>query len=285
MKCFDTGANMSEEFNPNVVISAPFGNYYKLLGFDGVCHTLGTYTASPRSWRTPPFGNRWWRVLSTLRYSWSIKGWKNKLGLKNPGITYLYQKVNVEREITVHDKILSIYGFDNEQWDILFDYCNKLQPLAIEINASCPNVDKPPFDMSVFTKAMSLGIPVIVKLPPVFYHNTLDMALNAGIVHFHCCNTLPSPVGGISGKPLLQISQGVVRDVRKIAPDSFIIGGGGITNSADAFDYVASGANSVAVGSMLLNPMKWRRVKHIVQVMRRLTLEKALMNDGIIPEL
>ena len=56
-------------------ISAPFGNYVKPIDCIPV---TGTYTLHAR-------GNRLWRVIKTLRYSFKMNGWMNALGLPNPG--------------------------------------------------------------------------------------------------------------------------------------------------------------------------------------------------------
>lgn len=245
-----------------VIISAPFGNYYKLLRFKNVTHTLGTFTLNPRSWSDKPFGSRWFRVLTTLRYSPSLGGWKNKIGLKNPGVGHYVNLVN-RKKIDPRDKIVSIYGWNLGEWLCLLDWVSRTGPLAIEINAGCPNVDKPPFNIDVFKAAVDTGCQIIVKIPPVFYQKIVDMAVEAGITHFHACNTLPFPYGGISGKPLLNMSQGVVAALRSQLPDAVIIGGGGITRSADAIGYVNNGANHVALGTMLFNPLNWLNVSKI----------------------
>ena len=56
-------------------IAAPFGNWIKPVGCVPV---TGTYTLHPQ-------GNRLWRILRTLRYDFKNQGWRNRLGLPNPG--------------------------------------------------------------------------------------------------------------------------------------------------------------------------------------------------------
>lgn len=161
------------------------------------------------------------------------------------------------------DKIISIYGWNLNEWKHLFELIQIIQPFAVEINASCPNVDKPSFTAEIFNLAMRTGVPVIVKIPPVFYQKIVEMAYGEGVRYFHACNTLPSPKGGISGKPLLLISQGVVRWLRETYPSVGIIGGGGVTSAADARAYRLSGADHVAIGSMLMFPWNWSKVRSI----------------------
>ena len=57
-------------------VAAPFGNYIKPKDCIPV---TGSFTLHPQ-------GNRLWRVIKTLRYSWKLNGWVNALGLPNPGI-------------------------------------------------------------------------------------------------------------------------------------------------------------------------------------------------------
>jgi len=244
----------------SIIISAPFGNYYNLFGFKNVTYTLGTFTARPRGWLDKPYGNRWARLLWTVRYSRSTGGWINKLGLKNPGIGWLCNN----RKIDVSDKIVSIYGETLQDWLILLNCIKSIRPLACELNLSCPNIKTSNIEISALRTAQETGVPIIVKIPPVFYEPIVDICYSIGIKTFHCCNTLPTPYGGISGKPLIKISQGVVKHLRYKYPDIRIIGGGGITEKQDAFDYMNAGANYIALGTMLFNPLNWFKIKNLL---------------------
>ena len=62
--------------DPKFFISAPFGNYIK---HKNAISVTGTWTLNPR-------GNRLWSILTTLRYDFESRGWRNKLGLPNPGV-------------------------------------------------------------------------------------------------------------------------------------------------------------------------------------------------------
>lgn len=261
----------------SVIISAPFGNYSKLLRFANVTHTLGTYTRWRRSWSDRPFGSRWFRVLTTLRYAPSLGGWKNKIGLKNPGIDSYVASVKCEK-IDPIDKIVSVYGWNMNEWQSLFVLAASTNPLAIEVNAGCPNVDKPPFEIDVFKAALDTGCRIIVKIPPIFYQKIVDMAVQAGITQFHACNTLPFPYGGISGKPLLNISLGVVAALRTQLPEATIIGGGGITCLDDAVNYTKNGANHVALGTMLFNPFNWLKINNISTTVGKMTELTDILN-------
>ena len=240
-----------------IVVSAPYGNFYKWFWFDAT-YTLGTFTLNKRNWFDKPYGGKWFRFFWTTRYSFTTKSWINKIGLKNPGIKWLSQQVQ-DGQIDVSDKIISVYGWNLEEWQAIFKELT-YKALAIELNCSCSNITKPSFIFDLFKMAKDTGKNIIVKIPPVFYQKIVEMAWEAGIKVFHACNTLPTPYGGLSGKSLLTISQGVVCDLRKRYPDMQIIGGGDITCKKDVKDYLDCGADNIAIATMLNNPLNWFKI-------------------------
>ncbi len=236
-----------------LIVSAPFGNYIQPAGATA---TLGTFTAAPRP-------GRLWRILKTVRYYPRLKAWVNKIGLRNPGIASLAQRVQLGR-IDVSHNIVSIHGFTEADWHTLLDRTAAIGPLAIELNMSCPNVGCIEWPADLFTRAVATGAPIIVKLPPVNYEEMFRQAAVAGVRAFHCCNTLPVPAGGVSGKPLKPVALQCIRDVINhlapqisptLAPDLQIIGGGGITTPQDIDDYIAAGVKHVAIGTKTFNPL------------------------------
>jgi dihydroorotate dehydrogenase len=231
------------------IISAPFGNW---LESKHATSTLGTYTVQNRAgllrWRL------WWKMLSTIRYCRGVRGWTNKLGLPNPGIKHLEKMV--KKGFNVKDKIISIHGFNNEDWIILLSKIKELQPLAVELNVSCPNVGEIPIHRDIFLAARYTGVKVIVKLPPVNYESIEDAALQAGIEIFHCCNTYPiEGVGGLSGTPLKPLVKDCI--IQMMNYDVELIAGGGIRNAKDVKEYKDLGADKFAVASMLFHPKYW----------------------------
>jgi dihydroorotate dehydrogenase len=232
-----------------LVISAPFGNYVQPVGSTP---TLGTFTAARRP-------GRLWRILRTVRYSPSLGAWVNKIGLRNPGIDWLAAKVR-DGKIDPSDKLVSVHGFCDADWWALLEKAAALKPLGIELNMSCPNVGHVNWPTELFPRAAALGVPIVVKLPPVNYEGMLRQALGAGLRWLHCCNTIPVPAGGVSGKPLKPVAIQCITRVRTIAgemgvTDLKIIGGGGVTTTADIDDYAAAGADRVAVGTKVFNPV------------------------------
>lgn len=236
-----------------LVISAPFGNY---ITAPGVTSTAGTFTVADRAgflrWWL------WWRIARTLRPMWAVGGWRNKLGLPNPGLPFLRRHGSWK----LPGRLLSIHGFQAGEWDELLAWCRDGAPATmtgIELNVSCPNVGHLSVPADLFGKAVATGRPVVVKLPPVHWWETFRAAVAAGVRAFHCCNTLPSPAGGISGKPLKPVCLDAVKRIRDEAGGDglLLIGGGGITTESDVADYRSAGADAFAVGTALLKPRYW----------------------------
>jgi len=229
-----------------LVISAPFGNYIQP---HGATPTLGTFTPHRRP-------GRLWRILKTVRYRRKQRAWVNRIGLRNPGIDWLVGRVARGR-CEVSDKIVSIHRFDAGQWTGLLERIRRIKPMAVELNMSCPNVGEIDWPPELFASAIGTTVPVIVKLPPVNYEVMVEQAVAAGIRGFHCCNTLPVPAGGMSGRPLKPVSLDCIRDLRgrPFGAGLTIIGGGGVYELNDLDDYAQAGADHVALGTKTMNPV------------------------------
>jgi dihydroorotate dehydrogenase len=239
----------------SLVIGAPFGNY---LERPYATSTTGTFTLAPRG----GILYRWWQVIKMLRYDSRISGWVNKLGLPNPGI----YSVHADQS----SRIVSVLGFSSEEWASLITECVRIGPLAVELNLSCPNVHSSP-SVAEVEKAVGMALDnrlkVIAKLPPIRWMDLARPLFSMGVRHFHLCNTIPAPGGGISGKTLKQYSLWAVREVREAwAEEVDIIGGGGITSEDDVRDYLVAGANRVSVASMLLNLLNHRKLESLAHV-------------------
>ena len=229
-----------------LVISAPFGNYIQPKG---ASPTLGTFTLLRRPGRV-------WRVLKTVRYRRRQRAWVNKIGLRNPGIDWLADRVKPGR-INVSDKIVSIHGFDESQWMRLLEKIADIRPMSVELNMSCPNVGEIDWPAELFPRAVATGLNVVVKLPPVNYEQMVEQAVGEGVRTFHCCNTLPVAEGGMSGKPLQPKSIECIRDLRSqpFGKDLTLIGGGGVYEVGDIKKFAEAGADRVALGTKTMNPI------------------------------
>lgn len=249
-----------------LIISAPFGNY---LTFPNAISTIGTYTLAKRA----GFWKRLWKIISTIRYHHDYKSWTNRLGLPNPGIDALMAKYDrLGSRLRLSSKILSILGFTKDEWTALaatkIQYLHDLK--LVELNLSCPNHNSPEPKIEDIETCIKLlthyDKAIIAKLGPnLNAWDRLGSGLyQAGIRCFHLCNTLPSKMGGVSGKILKPFSLIAIEYFRKIYGGSVIlIGGGGITSPQDIIDYRNAGADHVSIASTLINPFNWSKVKNL----------------------
>ena len=135
-------------------ISAPFGNF---LQFENAISVTGTFTYHPRPGRLK-------QILRTLRYvkteaGW---GWRNQLGLRNPGLFAGMLK-------TSYNQVLSVAAIESTDWEKILMAIGPDR--NIELNISCPNLETcnntmswPGFDK--FPNHMR-GEFTIVKISPI----------------------------------------------------------------------------------------------------------------------
>jgi dihydroorotate dehydrogenase len=245
-----------------VIVAAPFGNY---LRFKGTTRTLGTYTVPSRA----GFLKRFWRGLTSIRYNPLSQSWLNRMRLANPGIAKAPKQAN--------DCILSVYGFDEGEWVELVQEAHRMGVEAVELNLSCPNIEHRRNLVRDVGRAIHWAagrLRVIAKLPPVRWMDFGKPLYSIGVRHYNLCNTIPTPGGGMSGKPLMQYSLWAIEDFRDTFGDSVtLIGGGGITCLDDVKAYMAAGANHVSLASMLFNPFNWYKVGGFVEYLEGLGLK------------
>lgn len=249
-----------------LIISAPFGNYVQP---EGCTPTLGTFTAAAR-------GGRVWRILKTVRYYPRLRAWVNKIGLRNPGMPWLCERVR-RGKIDLGDKLVSVHGFSEADWYALLDACAEVRPMGLELNMSCPNVGAIDWPTDLFERALATGVPVVAKLPPVRFETMFEQAWAAGIRSYHCCNTLPVPSGGLSGAPLKPVALQCIARLREAVGADVeqlkIVGGGGIRAVDDVGDYVAAGVNAIAVGTKTMNPKYLVSQRGVTPLRERATAE------------
>ena len=235
-----------------LILSAPFGNY---CSFSGMTRTYGTFTLAHRG----GWPRRLWRCALTLRYSWRMQSWRNKLGLPNPGIRTFLQWWNAG--VVPAESIVSVHGWTAAEWTTLAHLVLTQTSCAVELNVSCPNVEHG-LDLTAPLSAVMLDpARCIIKLPPLQPVEVADLFYAAGVRMFHACNTLWTPGGGLSGAVLKPYSLAAVVGLRsRFGSEVRVIGGGGVRTMADVCAYRTAGADHVALGSVLLNPLRWRRV-------------------------
>ena len=225
----------------NFFIAAPFGNYIKPKGCIPVA---GTFTLNAR-------GNRFLAVAKTLRYNSAQGGWVNKLGLPNPGI-----RNGLEKNPTV----ISIAEIDKGD----FQRLNVLIPenQSIELNLSCPNLDKKLSWESAKCFTPNTRKWCIAKMSPLTTPEEIKFVVeHLGITQLHFSNTLPTVRGGLSG-PMLR---GYTTELIELARSEYgnlveIIAGGGVSDFGSVTDYLSSGANHISLGSVCFNPFKLRKL-------------------------
>ncbi len=206
-------------------------------------------------------------------------GFINSVGLKNPGVKkYLADELPFWQKLNPC-VIPSIGGESIEEYIKLADIFESKKIKTIEVNISCPNVDKGGLAFGLDEQVVNSlvkkvcqkfsGI-LIVKLSP----NITDVssiakaALDGGADAVSLVNTflameidnrkrqakLSRKIGGYSGSAIKPMALRMVWEVyRKLKCP--IIGGGGIENFDDALDFLMVGATAIFIGSAnYLNP-------------------------------
>lgn len=214
-----------------------------------------------------------WMGNPPSRIAETYGGMLNAVGLQNPGIPwFLEQDLPFLRQYDTNI-IVNLCGHTVEE------YCRGAEMLSqanidmIELNISCPNVSEgcitfgvnPDMAEKVVAAVKKVcAKPLIVKLSP----NVTDITEIAKSVEaggadcISLINTvqgmkidirrkkavLANKIGGLSGPAIRPIGVRMVYQVRH-AVSVPIIGMGGITNGADAIEYIMAGATAVAVGT------------------------------------
>jgi dihydroorotate dehydrogenase len=246
-------------------ISPPFGNYFNFTNNPNVLPIKGSFTLYSRPANATYFeylGSLCGQFIRTFRYNFKHGGWVNKIGLRNRGIAYAlntYYKPCKEQQIP-QKNIISVAIMDEMEIEEL----NQIIPrdCNIELNVSCPNVNKPDdYKTSVYQK-LHLFVDehrkwCIVKVSLKDKMEHIDAIVNAGITQIHTTNTWPMEdgSGGLSGPFLRERNMPFIRQIRQKYPDLIIIGGGGIRDIDNVEEYEEAGANHFAISTVIFNPI------------------------------
>ena len=224
-------------------------------------------------------------VKSLLHEAWSGNpaprvhsidaGMINSVGLQGPGVQGWIEH-DLDPLVRSGAKIVaSIWGRSVDEYrtaaEMLVPVAQHLT--AVEVNVSCPNVEdrdrmfahsaEATHDALAATEAV--GVPRWAKLSP----NIADVvpiaaaAQRGGAEAVTVANTmiglaidienrrprLGKGRGGLSGPAIRPIAVRAVNDVANALPDLPVIGCGGITNGADAIEFIMAGACAVQVGT------------------------------------
>jgi len=219
-------------------ISPPFGNYINLPKTKSI---KGSFTLHSRNGLIL-------QILKTLRYDFTNKGWVNKIGLRNKGIDWAIKTYKYDKQ-----SIISIAIMDYKEIDIL----NKKIPknMDLELNISCPNVKNNLIHDDLYKFLNNERNWCSIKLSPLTDLSLVDKYYKQGFRKFHCCNTLPTLNGGLSGITLQKHSLELIQKIKKKYPDSEIIGGGGITTLYDIQKYKNNGSQHFSISTLMFNPI------------------------------
>jgi len=241
-------------------------NFASNIGFGFI--ELGTVTPRPQAGNPKP------RIFRHIQDEAIV----NSLGFNNKGVTYLKNKLmSINRELPIGinigknsstkiDKAHEDYEYCMEEIFCLADY--------ITLNISSPNTqklrdlhNKSSLDFflnkikrkhDTLTKKNNKRVPLILKVSPDIcmadLEDLCDLILNYEIdgviatnttVDYKVLKTMPSQInGGVSGKPLLNKSNKIIKEIKNYVGDKIkIIGTGGITSSESAMSKLNSGAD------------------------------------------
>jgi dihydroorotate dehydrogenase (NAD+) catalytic subunit len=225
-----------------------------------------TITVEPRRGNAPP------RLVETEG------GMLNAIGLENVGLErFLEEKLPEAARLPV-PVVASVAGTEPSQFERLAGELGGREEIsAIELNISCPNVERPrnpawsdPGAVGEVVSAAraATGRTLILKLSP----NTADILSvaeageRAGADALTVANTLPgmridtkrmrpalgNMTGGLSGRALLPVNLALVWKVAGHVGVP-VIGSGGVADSGSALEYLAAGAVAVQVGTALFS--------------------------------
>lgn len=251
---------------PVLLASGTCGNGEELAPFMDLTRLGGVVlkgaTARPQEGNVPQ------RIIETPA------GILNAIGLQNPGIdTTLKEKAPYVANLGI-PCIVNIAGHTCDEFAAMAAQCDACDAChAIEMNVSCPNVDKGGMtfgtDATLLAEAVAAARTathktLIVKLSPNVTDITLmaRTAVDAGADALSLINTLVGMVidtqtrrpvlqrgiGGLSGPAIRPIALRMVWDVCR-AVDVPVIGIGGITSADDALQFFIAGAAAVQVGT------------------------------------
>jgi dihydroorotate dehydrogenase (NAD+) catalytic subunit len=218
-----------------------------------------TKTVTPQ----PREGNRPVRIAET------DAGMLNSIGLENPGIeALLADKLPRLAELGV-PLWVSVGGFAASDYaELCAALDDRDEVAAIELNLSCPNVEEAPESASEIVSAArpQTRKTLYAKLSPAATDlpDTARAVQSAGADGLTLVNTirglaldaktlqprLGRETGGYSGPALKPIALAAVFQCYR-ATGMPIVGTGGISNGRDALEFLAAGASSIALGTIL----------------------------------
>ena len=205
-------------------------------------------------------------------------GMLNAIGLQNPGADYVVKRILPTLDFTETRFIANVCGSTIEEYVEVTRRFDDSPIDAIELNISCPNIREggiqfgnvPHMSARVVESCRRVTKkPLITKLSPnqTDIRENARVCIEAGTDAFAVINTITGmaidittrrPVignlqGGLSGPAIKPIALLKVKEVYDVAgPRGIpIIGQGGISNAADAIEFLIAGATAIGIGTAL----------------------------------
>jgi dihydroorotate dehydrogenase (NAD+) catalytic subunit len=219
----------------------------------------------------------------------------NSVGLAGPGVEAWRANelpALLRRGATV---VASIWGRTVEEFVSAAEAMRGAEIVALEVNASCPNLESgreifahsPQATSEIVKAARAAGAPLWVKLSPntpqllevagaalaagasvlVLVNTVLGLSIDVETRHL----SLGAGGGGVSGPGILPIALRAVFECREAFPETPLVGVGGVRCGADAVAMLMAGANALEVGTATFaNPRApWIVQRELTQWMTR----------------
>src|SRR5262245_17896296 len=204
-----------------------------------------------------------------MRIAETEVGMLNSIGLQNPGREVFLRRTLPHLAGSGLRVWVSVGGFSADEYA---ETCRQLigrdEVAAVELNLSCPNVEEAADTAAAIIAACRAAtrLPLYAKLSPANWDiSEVARAVEAaGADGLSLVNTirgaaldeqtlvprLGTTTGGLSGPALKPIALAAIFACRR-ATSLPIVGMGGVMTGRDALEFVAAGANDVALGTVL----------------------------------
>lgn len=197
----------------------------------------------------------------------------NAVGLSGPGVPRWIETGYRELRESGATVVASIWGRTVDEFAAAARALDGLSLAAVEINASCPNLESrnaifansPDATKAILDATSCLHVPRWVKLTTTapLLLDVVAASMEGGADAITLGNTLTGMVidlearrpilgnggGGVSGEAARAVAVRAVYDVRSAYPSLPLIGAGGVMTARDALALVMAGADAVQIGT------------------------------------
>jgi len=212
----------------------------------------------------------------TPRMAETPSGMLNSIGLQGPGIdTFLNTDLPWLAARGIRAMVSIAGGSVPEYAELASRLRDAEGMIALEVNISCPNVESrgevfacDPAAAAAVLAAVRVadpGVPVYAKLSPDVTDivSVARACVDAGADGISAINTLlgliidpdtmrpllAAETGGLSGPAIRPVALRCVWQIHRALPATPLLGVGGITSGADAWQFLLAGASAVSVGT------------------------------------